>query len=87
MLGLPRTSSWARLSPRLWRSESGRAASMSCYENFRGRIQHSMSRIIACVALKVPPIEPEPKPDPEPEPGSDPDVRPGFDPLPEPMPM
>ena len=64
---------------------------MSCYENYRGRIQHSMSRIIACVALKVPPIEPDPKPeprpDPEPEPGSDPDVRPGFDPLPEPMPM
>ena len=42
-------------------------------------------------SVKIPPLEPdpkpEPKPDPEPEPGSDPDVRPGLDPLPEPMPL
>jgi len=55
----------------------------------RERIQAFM--FSATAVLKIPPLEPdpkpEPKPDPEPEPGSDPDVRPGLDPLPEPMPM
>jgi hypothetical protein len=41
--------------------------------------------------LKVPPLtpdpNPEPKPDPEREPGSDPDLIPAMDPEPEPLPM